>query len=509
MLSVLTFRTPDEAVEKANNTPYGLSRGRLDGEGLAHPLDGAAAARRRRLGEHVQPLRPGVAVRRLQGVRLRPRGRPARPRAVPEVRRSDGRLPVKKTYKLYIGGAFPRSESGRTYEAEGAERRARLAQGRARRGARGARGASRSGSGMTAYNRGQVLYRVAEMMEARRAELAAVCSGPRRRSSASIDRVVWYAGWADKLAQVLGGVEPGRRPVLQLHGARADRRRRRSSRPTSRRSRGSSRASLPALVGGNAVVAVASESQPARRDRARRGARDLRRARRRRQHPHRLAATSSRPVLAGHMDVNAIDLTGADGDAAELERLAAENVKRVVRGTPTAQSLWEIAPLPRAEDRLAPDRALEPRRRRQPPLAVAAARAAPDVDPAHQRPRLDPDERPRARRGRGDAVAVAAHQRKAGELHTRTFGHPDRRAAHDRDRRHSRLAGREARSAEIEVAAAHQVDDHRLVVATSSARSLPPMTETSQRRFRACPRGACASGRSAVSASSCSWVRAS
>ena len=86
VLSVLTFRTPAEAVEKANNTPYGLSRRRLDGEGLADPLDGGAPARRRGLGEHVQPLRPGVAVRRLQGVRVRARGRPPRARAVPGVR---------------------------------------------------------------------------------------------------------------------------------------------------------------------------------------------------------------------------------------------------------------------------------------------------------------------------------------------------------------------------------------------------------------------------------------
>ena len=86
VLSVLTFRTPEEAVEKANNTAYGLSAGRLDGEGLADPLDGRQAEGRRRLGEHVQPLRPRVAVRRLQGVGLRPRGRPARARALPELR---------------------------------------------------------------------------------------------------------------------------------------------------------------------------------------------------------------------------------------------------------------------------------------------------------------------------------------------------------------------------------------------------------------------------------------
>ena len=80
VLSVLTFRTPEEAIEKANNTPYGSQRRRLDGEGLAHSQDGAEAPRRRDLGEHVQQVRSDVAVRRLQGIRLRPRRRPARPR---------------------------------------------------------------------------------------------------------------------------------------------------------------------------------------------------------------------------------------------------------------------------------------------------------------------------------------------------------------------------------------------------------------------------------------------
>ena len=87
VLSVLTFRTPDEAVEKANNTPYGLSAGRLDGEGLAHPLDGRAPPGRGRVGEHLQPFRSDEPVRRLQGVGLRPRGRSPRARALPRLRR--------------------------------------------------------------------------------------------------------------------------------------------------------------------------------------------------------------------------------------------------------------------------------------------------------------------------------------------------------------------------------------------------------------------------------------
>src|SRR5438094_4039586 len=116
------------------------------------------------------------------------------------------RLPVRKTYKLFIGGEFPRSESGRTYEAEG-QNVARASRKDVRDAVRAARGAFGKWSGMTAYNRGQVLYRIAEMMEARRAEFANFCSGP-KEVERSIDRVVWYAGWADKLAQVLGSSNP-------------------------------------------------------------------------------------------------------------------------------------------------------------------------------------------------------------------------------------------------------------------------------------------------------------
>src|SRR5437764_3268883 len=98
------------------------------------------------------------------------------------------RLPVRKTYKLYIGGSFPRSESGRTYEAEG-HNVARASRKDARDAVRAARAGLAAWSGMTAYNRGQVLYRLAEMMEARAADLAAVCSGS-DEVERSIDRVV-------------------------------------------------------------------------------------------------------------------------------------------------------------------------------------------------------------------------------------------------------------------------------------------------------------------------------
>ena len=125
-----------------------------------------------------------------------------------------GRLPVRKTYKLYVGGAFPRSESGRTYEAQG-QNVARASRKDARDAVVAARGAVAKWSGMTAYNRGQVLYRIAEMLESRRDDLAALCSG-REEVERSIDRWVWYAGWADKLSQVLGGSNPVAGPYFNF-----------------------------------------------------------------------------------------------------------------------------------------------------------------------------------------------------------------------------------------------------------------------------------------------------
>src|SRR4051812_20693415 len=116
------------------------------------------------------------------------------------------RLPVKKTYKLYIGGAFPRSESGRTYDAQG-QNVARASRKDARDAVVAARAAQPNWAAATAYNRGQVLYRVAEMLEARATEFAELTSG-RDEVERAIDRWVWYAGFADKLAQVLGSSNP-------------------------------------------------------------------------------------------------------------------------------------------------------------------------------------------------------------------------------------------------------------------------------------------------------------
>jgi len=249
------------------------------------------------------------------------------------------RLPVTKTYKLFVGGAFPRSESGRTYEVQGAN----VARG-SRKDVRDAVRAARSGfgkwSGMTAYNRGQVLYRVAEMLEARTHDFAEL-TGDEDEVNRSVDRVVWYAGWADKIAQVLGTSNPVAGPYFNFTipeptgvvGVIA---------PDEPPLLGFVSRVAPAIVGGNAVVVLASESQPL-------AAIEL----------AEVLATSDlpggvvniltgyrkemAPILAGHMDVNALDLAGADGDVAELERLAAENVKRVVRGSVNGQSPWEVA----------------------------------------------------------------------------------------------------------------------------------------------------------------------
>ena len=249
------------------------------------------------------------------------------------------RLPVRKTYKLYIGGDFPRSESGRTYEAQGANV-ARASRKDLRDAVRAARGAFSKWAGLTAYNRGQVVYRIAEMLEARRAEFTELCSGA-EEVERSVDRLVWYAGWSDKLAQVLGASNPVAGPYFNFTvpeptgvvGIVA---------PEEPPLLGLVSRLAPAIVGGNAAVVVASEGSPL-------AAVELAEVLVTSDVPGGVVnlLTGYReelaPVLAGHMDVNAIDLAGADGDLAELERLAADNVKRVVGGAPDAQSPWQIA----------------------------------------------------------------------------------------------------------------------------------------------------------------------
>jgi acyl-CoA reductase-like NAD-dependent aldehyde dehydrogenase len=249
------------------------------------------------------------------------------------------RLPVKKTYKLYIAGAFPRSESGRTYEAEGANV-ARGSRKDLRDAVRAARAAFPKWASMTAYNRGQVVYRIAEMLESRRTEFAELSSGVDEVDRA-VDRLVWYAGWADKLAQVLGSSNPVAGPYFNFTvpeptgvvGIFA---------PDEPPVLGLVSRVAPAIVGGNTTVVVASETHPL-------AAVELAEVLATSDVPGGVVnlLTGHRdelaPWLAGHMDVNALDLAGADGQVEELERLAAENVKRVVRGAADDQSPWEIA----------------------------------------------------------------------------------------------------------------------------------------------------------------------
>jgi acyl-CoA reductase-like NAD-dependent aldehyde dehydrogenase len=248
------------------------------------------------------------------------------------------RLPVQKTYKLYIGGAFPRSESGRTYEAEGANV-ARASRKDLRDAVRIARSAGAGWSGMTAYNRGQVLYRIAEMMELRAAELAALSGGAAEVAKA-VDRMVWYAGWSDKLAQVVGSSNPVAGPYFNFTVPE----------PTGVTGILAPEPPLlglisrlaPVIVGGNTAVLIASESHPL-------VAIELAECLATADVPAGVVniLTGLRrelaPALASHMDVAALDLTGADGDVAELERLGAENVKRMVRGRADSQSPYDIA----------------------------------------------------------------------------------------------------------------------------------------------------------------------
>ena len=248
------------------------------------------------------------------------------------------RLGVKKTYKLYIGGAFPRSESGRSYEVAG-HNVARASRKDARDAVRAARAALPTWSGMTAFNRGQVVYRLAEMMEARASDLERACSG-RGEVEVAIDRTVWYAGWADKFAQVIGSSNPVAGPYFNFTVPE----------PTGVVAivaapepplLGLVSRILPALVGGNTVVAVAGEHGAV-------AAVELAEALATSDFPGGSVniltgfADELAPWLAGHMDVNAIDVTGVTGPAAELERAAAENVKRVVRSSADVQSPYEI-----------------------------------------------------------------------------------------------------------------------------------------------------------------------
>ncbi|WP_371546389.1 aldehyde dehydrogenase family protein [Streptomyces sp. NBC_00554] len=253
------------------------------------------------------------------------------------------RLSVFKTYKLYVGGKFPRSESGRVYEVTDSKGKwlanAPLS---SRKDARDAVVAARKAfggwSGATAYNRGQVLYRVAEMLEGRKDQFVREVADSEGLSKskaaavvdAAIDRWVWYAGWTDKIAQVIGGANPVAGPYFNLSTPEP------TGVVTVLAPQESSFLGLvsviaPVIATGNTVIVIASEKSPL-------PALSL----------GEVLATSDLPggvvnvlsgrtaeiatPLAAHQDVNAIDLAGADEVLAkELEIAAADNLKRVLR----------------------------------------------------------------------------------------------------------------------------------------------------------------------------------
>jgi len=265
------------------------------------------------------------------------------------------RVDVRKTYKLYLGGKFPRSESGRTYEVTSSRgvflANASLASRKdARDAVRAARSAQPGWAGATAYNRAQVLYRVAELLEGRRSQFVADVRAGEGLSearaeaavSAAVDRWVWYAGWADKVAQVAGNANPVAGPYFNLS----------SPEPTGVVAVVAPQASsllglvsvlAPVIVTGNTAVVVASQDRPL-------PAITL----------GEVLATSDVPggvvniltgktaelavPLASHMDVNALELAGAvDADGVswgDLEALGADTIKRVRRPEADAEPTW-------------------------------------------------------------------------------------------------------------------------------------------------------------------------
>ncbi len=263
------------------------------------------------------------------------------------------RLRVRKTYKLYLGGAFPRSESGRSYPVTAADgtllaQAAQASRKDVRDAVVAARKAFSGWSGATAYNRGQVLYRVAEMLDGRRDQFAAevaaaegIALAPAQAQvDAAVDRWVWYAGWSDKFAQVAGSTNPVAGPYFNFSlpeptgvvGIFA---------PQDSSLLGLASVLAPAIATGNTVVAIASELRPL-------PAISL----------SEVLATSDlpggvvnlltgrvselAPWLAAHRDVNALDLTGVEPAARPaLREAAADSVKRVL--APTGQE-WTAPP---------------------------------------------------------------------------------------------------------------------------------------------------------------------
>lgn len=272
-------------------------------------------------------------------------------------REAAARLHVRRAAKLYVGGRFSRSESGRSYEVVDSRGRflanaAHASRKDVRDAVVSARGAFAGWSAATAYNRGQVLYRVAEIMEGRRSQFAAEVAAAEGLTAAragkvvdaAVDRWVWYAGWTDKIAQVAGSSNPVAGPYFNFSvpepsgvvGVLA---------PQASSLLGLVSVVAPVVAGGSTCVVVTSGDRPL-------PAITLGEALATSDVPGGVVnlltgrATELGPWLADHLDVNGIDLTGVAGDvdlAADLELRAAESTKRVLR-PPAAEPGWTAVP---------------------------------------------------------------------------------------------------------------------------------------------------------------------
>ncbi|HEX3509323.1 MAG TPA: aldehyde dehydrogenase family protein [Candidatus Dormibacteraeota bacterium] len=243
------------------------------------------------------------------------------------------RVEVRKTYKQFVGGEFVRSESGRAYRPDGAVNVPRGSRKDLRDAVRAARTAFAGWSARTAMNRGQILYRAAEMLDARRGEFEQLLGGGRKARAEldeTVEVLVWYAGWTDKLAQVTGTVNPVSGPYFNFTipeptgvvGIIA---------PSEPALAGLVRRLAPALCGGNVVVALAPEDRPL-------PVLTLAEVLATSDFPSGVVNVLSGqrkellPWLASHMDVNAIDVSGCTADeVGTVEAAAADNVKRVIK----------------------------------------------------------------------------------------------------------------------------------------------------------------------------------
>jgi acyl-CoA reductase-like NAD-dependent aldehyde dehydrogenase len=263
---------------------------------------------------------------------------------MPAAKSGNGRVEVRKTYKLFINGEFVRSESGRAYRFDGNVNIPRGSRKDLRDAVRAARGAVSGWSARTAMNRGQILYRAAEMLDGRRAQFVELLGSARaahKEVDDAVEALVWYAGWTDKLAQVIGATNPVSGPYFNFTipeptgvvGIVA---------PEEPALAGLVKRMAPALCGGNALVVLVPEETPL-------PALTL----------AEVLATSDLPAgvvnvlsgfrkellpwLASHMDVNAIDVAGCTPDeVTEIEKAAADNVKRVVKHAPEEMSPYLI-----------------------------------------------------------------------------------------------------------------------------------------------------------------------